>query len=1110
MISFLLGPTSSYGRESLLTKLGEAAQTKSVFFVVPEQISLQTEREVQRRFPAAVSRNIMVISFTRLAHFVFKKCGGMSGQYATQISKRIFVELSLEILRDRLEIYRDSIDRPGFGELLLKTVEEAKNAGYTPSDFIELSKTLPFGELRRKTEEFSEIFSVFDSQLKAVYRDSSDDLHRACCCLEQNPLFEGAIFFFDYFTSFYGAQMKLLGNLFLQCDCFFSLCCKRGDSLFATTQRTMRKLSFLAAQQGVPVTKPCYFPAGADKPLALRRFERTILRLDETETFSPDGRVNIILATNEYSEMDEIFSRVHDLVREGYRFSDIMLITRDLNGYRGALEGALKLYQIPYFMDEKRPVAFFPLFRVVEGLLDATMKSEPEALLRLLKSGCTGFSVEEISCFENYLYVWKIGAREIRQPFVQPFRGFLLQGEETNKDRKNREKAERLRSHLIAVIDTLTSVNGTAKDRVEALLTALEKLQVRAVLQDQISIRNQANQIAEAEELARSWELFCEILRQLIVAAGNTMLSFAQFRRLYVAAVSSCEMGELPQTLDAVTIGTANRTLPGTPKIVFVFGVNDGVFPFVPTVTGLFRQADCLELEKYGLSLSPPVEELAEQERLISYLAVTAATERIYLSARLSDVSGSLLQPSEMIVRTLSVFGDEALLPAATQEHFLSLCRTPESARLQLAFHYLDHSVEAATLREYFLEDRDFTERLNRIVHAQQLPFAMNDAFLLNRLFGKKVRLSPSQLDSFYRCPFSYFCRYSLRIRKRERAELSALSLGTIVHAVLEDLMGRTDFMELSREKLREKILLFLSNMLQKRLGGNWNKSARFYQKYCRVGEQLVLLCENIQQEFSVSRFRPEAIELYLGEYTEVPAVEVPFGEDGVATVVGKIDRVDSFQEGNRVYLRVIDYKSGSGKHFSLSELYQGLNLQMLLYLFAICSKPREGAEVIPSGVLYLPATGVLREFCFHRPTSENEREKKISAGFCRNGLILQEQGVLTAMEEIAPGERGKYLPIRFKKDGSIYRESGEFLVSRKQFESLFIFVQKQVSQMCERLLQGEIAARPLSGVGKEKDTTCRYCDYHSICGYSPGNERELIRMNKEEFFDQIGGKEEC
>lgn len=1104
MISFLLGASGSPRREKLFGKLEETANTKKVFFVVPEQISLQTEREIQRRFSSDISRNITVLSFTRLAHFVFKKCGGVSGQYASQVSKRIFMELSLELLRDRLDFYKDSIDRPGFGELLLRTSEEVKNAGYTPEDIAKLGQSLPPGELRRKTEEFSEIFSVFDSQLNAVYRDASDDLRRANRFLEQTPLFEGASFFFDYFNSFHGAQMKLLGSLFSQCDCCFSLCCEMDDPLFSATQKTVKKLSFLASKQGVPVQKPICFSPGTDKPLPLREFERTVLRLGKTDKFSSDGRVNVILASDEYSETDEIFSRICDLVREGYRFSDIMLITRDLSGYRSAVEGALKRYQIPYFTDERKSVLFFPLFKVTESLLEAAVNLNVEALLKLLKSGCTGFFVEDISCFENYIYIWKTGKRELKQPFVQPFRGFLLQGEETEKDRENREKAERLRGCLMDVIAMFSRDKTSAKDWSEILLQALEKLCVREVMQNQISSLNSADDIAKAEELTRSWEMFCDILRQLTVAAENTQLSLAQFKRLYLAAVSSSEMGELPQTLDAVTIGTADRTLPTSPKIIFAFGVNDGVFPLAPEYTGLFRRSDCVELEKYGISFSPSMEEQTEQERLTAYLAVTSATERIYLSAALADVSGGLLQPSEIITRTLTAFGDEAQLMPATQENFLSLCKTVESAKLQLSFHYLDNTVQAATLREYFREDSDFVKRLERIVDAQNLPFTLNDSALLKRLFGGKVRLSPSQLDAFYRCPFSYFCRYELLVNKRERAELSAVSLGTIVHLVLEDIIKQPDFMQLSHEQLKKHILLFLSELLQKRLGGDWNKSALFYRKYHRVGEQLVILCENIQCEFSTSKFRPEAIELYLGEDTETPAVRVPFGEEGVATVVGKVDRVDSFREGNKVYLRVVDYKSGTGKHFSLSELYQGLNLQMLLYLFAVCSHRKESENAVPSGVLYLPATGVLREFCFDNITSDDECEKKISEGFCRNGLLLEEEESLSAMEEIAPGEHGKYLPIRLKKDGSVYRESGEFLVTRKQFESLFDFVKKQVSQMCERLLRGDIEASPLASVGGQKGMTCKYCDYHSVCGNSSEDERELVKMNKEEFFDMI------
>lgn len=1110
MISFYLGPSGSDAKAALFLDMERTAQTRPVFFLVPEQISLQTEREIQHRFSAAISRNIMVLSFTRLADYIFKQCGGIAGQYANPISKRIFMELSLEMMRDRMELYRDSLDRPGFGTLLLRTAEEVKSAGYTPSDFAESIAKIPEGELRRKAGEFSEIFSVYNSQLMAIYRDPSDNLHRAACWLEEKPLFQGAAFFFDSFSVFHGAQIQMLSKLFAQCECTFSLCCEPGDPLFATTQRTMRTLTFLATRQGVKVKKPHTFPAKEDKPLPLQHLERTVLRVTEGESSSPGEHISVLLATNEYSEMDEIFSQVWRLVKEGYRFSDIVLLTRDLEGYRSALEGALKRYRIPYFMDEKKPVASFPLFRVVEHLLKALLRPTPEALLGILKSGCTGFSIDEISCFENYLYTWQIKARDIRQPFVQPYKGFLFQEGESLRDQQHREMAEHLRQQLIAAIDSFSALDGTARSYSEALLNVLEELGVRAVLQQQISECLEKERLAEGQELTRSWELFCEILKQLVTALEEMPISLQQFQRFYLAAVSACEMGELPQTLDAVTIGTVDRTLPGAPKIVFVFGANDGVFPFVPNSVGLFRQTDEIELKKYGISLATPIEEAVDEERLLAYQAVTAATERVYLSARLSDISGGLMQPSEVITGVLKLFGDAVEQKPALQEQFLSLCQTEESARLQLAFHYRENTSQAATLREYFKKDREFMEQLERTVNLEKQPFALKDSILRERLYGKKMRLSPSQLDTFYRCPFAYFCRYGLSVKKREKAELSALSIGTIVHTVLETLLQNPDFMKLSVAQLKERISTCLNELLQKQLGGNLQKNARFYRQYRRVGEQMVVLCQNIQREFAVTEFQPAAFELYLGEDTQMTSAEIPFGEGGVATVVGKVDRVDTFCTENRVYLRVVDYKSGEGKQFSLSELYQGLNLQMLLYLFSLCSYPQNEKELIPSGVLYLPATGTLRNFCFDRPTSAEERDEKISAGFCRNGLLLEDPVSLSAMEFIEPGTHGKYLPIRLKKDGSPYRDSNEFLVNREQFDLIFRFVRQQVSQMCEQLLDGQIGAVPLSGMGGGKEKACKYCDYHSVCGYSAGETRELTKMNKDEFFERIGGESEC
>lgn len=1113
MVSWILGPASS-GKTTLLYKnIQDILEDgdKKAMLIVPEQHTFACERVMQKFLSGQRSDRVQVLSFKRLARKIFQTYGGLAGQYADELAKTAIVYLALKESEPDISFYKRSLGKEGFPELLLETFDELKNSGIHPQQFYEQTEILPEGPLKQKAQEVSWVYSIYDGLLNSSLRDPLDDLSRAAQKVRGSSFFQDFVIFFDEFQSFSGAQILLMNEMILSTDVTFSLCNEPDDALFTPTQNTMREITSFALANHIPVQAPIRLTQGKYIKQVLQAVERNALRIKRQKFALENDAVQIFLAPNEYQEADAMMASIWKMIQENvsYRFSDFLIMTRDLDCYRGVLQSAFDKYQIPYYIDETASPTDLPLFKAAKGILKMVQdKAGVESVILMLKSGLTKFSVMEICAFENYIYTWNIALDTLDKPFTQNPRGFIHEKRETEQDRELLQMAETVRQTVYDILLCFKRTERFAKDYGEFLFQSLQRLGVLQVLQERASSLEHEEKIQEASELYRMWNVLVEITQKLAEIAKGFDLSLSDYLSLFLHACAQYDYGQIPQTLDAVTVGAVERTVAAKAKVVYVLGVNEGVFPFVPSFNGVFTNHDREQLLEHGLQLSKTVVDRYLEERLLSYRTLCMAQEKLILSARLSDISGATLYPSEIIDQFTEVFGPSCMIDT-TQEDILERCRTKQSAFMQLALHFRDHDEQTETLRSYFQQDADYQDLLHQFTHSKPSDsFALNHVQLADRLFGKDMRISPSQVEDYYKCPFMYFCAHGLRIQPRQRAEFSSSSMGSVIHFVMERLLSLKAFPALDEKALELEIEHLLQNYLTEHMGGENNKSQRFLFSYYRVKRYLLPLSKHIQDELSQSKFRPMAFELRLGSFAEnsIPSQRISLPHGGSVKIIGVIDRVDCYQEKGQNYIRVVDYKSGSGKTIHLEELYYGLHLQMFLYLFSLLdSKDKRFAHSLPAGVLYLPANGVLDEFVFsQRDVSKEGLEKEISSGFRMNGMLLNDRQILQGMEMLQATEKGEFIPIKFNKGDDISVQAGGFLVSIEQMKHLHDFVQDKVVSMCEALHRGQIFAIPLEN--EKKDTSaCDWCPFFNVCGHDKTClTRSVEPMQEDLFWEEI------
>lgn len=1110
MLTFIEGSSGSgksyFIREKIASLL--ARKEERIILLVPEQFSFESERQIHRLLGPRRAALVEVMSFTRLAEMIFREYGGLAGKYADNSKKLVLMNLAVHELKDDLSFYRKASAYESFTSLMLETVEELKNAGIQPGRLEEAALGAESDNLRRKAQDIGKIYDVYDALLHKTFLDPLESLERAAEKVKGTAYFADTVIFVDEFKGFTAGELALLKEMISQSpQLYVSLCMEEEEEgeygLFAFVKATRDRLSRLARQSGVTVGVPIRLQPGArfDDP-ELRYLERIALRPGgKPYEGEKTGGVKLAAAQNEYEEVDYALGTVLDWVQnEGYRYRDIVVIARDLDTYRPALESAFEKFGIPYYMDERNPVTDKPLIRFVLSFLELAAKGlTTEGVLGLLKCGLTPFSSEQVGELENYCYTWDIRGKAWRQPFTANPSGFAP--ELTEEDRAVLERVNQIRAYVASGLEAFTgSCGDTARSVSLALYEALDQMEVRRCLKETIQELEEQNQPVLAEEYARVWEILLELMDAVVQAAGGVSMTLARYEELLSLVAGAYDMGSLPQTLDSVAVGNANRMRTENPKAAVILGANQGVFPFIPTAGGAFSQQERAALLRLGAEFLETSEQAIAEERFIAYKALAVPSSRLLITARRGDVAGKPLRPSELFSQAKTLLGKDSVVDAS-QAGLFHYCRSLSTAFLKLAENYRWDTQETAALREYLSRQEGYQSKVELL---QQMvlkkPLSLNDPMTIRELFGSHMRLSPSRIESFYQCRFQYFCSGGMKVKPRSRAELNPIETGSLIHQVLYALTSSQefDFAALPEKELRAAVRKELDDYLMTVMGGMEGKSARFQYLYSRMGRTVYKIARHLQQELSQSLFRPSDFELEISPKGEVPPLQVRTPDGTVISIQGRIDRVDTYEDKNtgEKYVRVVDYKSGA-KKFQLSDLYYGLNLQMLVYLFCIWKNGRGRYQgMLPAGVLYMPAKeptpGLPRE------ADEGAAQKEEMAQYRMNGLVLSDPTILQAMDQEGAGI---FIPARLNKDGEPDKNSS--VVSLAEMGKLYRHTCRLAEQMAEQLFDGRIEAEPVEGLGY---TPCAYCDFKSVCGISPEDSCREIKSfsSKEEMWGRM------
>lgn len=1089
MLNLIISRTG-YGKTTFIKKKINALckENKETILIIPEQISFESERDILREVGAAELKKVSVMSFTRICAQFFALYGGREKPYIDAVGKTALMEEVLKNLSSSLELFRKAASTPQFCEMMIELSANIKKSAVTP-EALSLCAEKQGGILSAKLQETALILSDYEKALGSEYFDPLDDLSVVAERLSSEPFFANKTVFIDSFTGFTAQQMKIIEKIIATAeDTYISLgfdgvYSSNKLSLFGNMAKTALDLKRIASDNGVSVGEDIVLTENFRTDNAELDFLEKNIFSDEKNEY-PEVPQNIFITKlkNIYEEAEYIAKSIIDLTRkEGLRYREISVISRDADTYNDVIEEAFEKYGIPLFVDNREGVENLNLFKLVSFALESVNKNfDNESIISLVKTGLTGLDDNEASLFELYTYVWRINKKGFSEEFNMPVDSFLSGDEDYLES--SAEDIENARKKVIEPLEKFKATKGkTVKSYVKAIFTLINDYGCGEKLKKQADKLLESGYVRLSDSTVRSYDIMIHILDQLYLSLGENEMSLKRFYEIFSSAVTLLDVGALPQGLDAVAVGSAERMRPKSPKVTFIIGANEGVFPSASAGKGLFTDSELMLLKEDGVNLPFYDVDTAVDEQYLAYCALCSPSKKLFVSYPQFSLSGEVKEPSVIIENLESIF------PKIEQKAF-------DNTEIHTAHDALKaYAISRGNDREieqYFEENEDILFENLKAAKEEKLKKLEPETAV--SLYGKNIYTSASKVETFNKCHFYYFCKYGLHANVIKESKIDNLSRGSLVHFVLENMLNKfsvDEFFELSAEQINAEVDTLAEEFYNGNIASKNDTPQEKYRfkKLCEMVEELVV---RVFAELKQSEFEMQKTELSIGgKDGDIKPYSVEFS-GGKIILTGFVDRVDKAEKNEKKVLRIIDYKTGV-KKFNFSDLLYGQNLQMPLYMKAVLENGKElFGDCIPGGMFYFAAKESVVNA--ERELSNEDIEAQRLKGVKMGGIFLDDSDVYTAIE---PEGRGIFSPVKLKKDATLSKSAPYY--TYEQYEILSRYLELKLKETAEKISNGEIAPLPVDGVGV---SACDYCDYSSVCRFN-GEHKQIENLKQEDVF---------
>ncbi len=1078
MLRLLIGTDWTQNRDTILQRLRDDVHHRKPrrILMVPELISHDTERRLCAAAGDTASRYAEVLSFTRLARRV-SECAGMAAQECLDNGGRIVaMAAAARQLHSRLKAYAAVETKPEFLSGLIDGIDEFKRCCISSADLTAAAQATE-GSLSQKLEELALLMEGYDSICTRGKRDPRDRETQLLEQLEECDFGENHVFYIDGFPDFTRQHLAILEHLIKASpEVTVSMTCDSVDSprlAFEKAGDTARELLDCARRAGVEVSVE--YVRKKNTPLS---YVRERLFQGNIDACSAKSCVRAVRAESAYHECLAAARQVMELVRSSCRFRDITLVCADMGAYQSLVSLVFHRMGIPVYQSGTEDILQKSVVTTVLNALDAALSGfEQRSILKYLRSALSPMAPDVCDEVENYAVIWGIRGVKWTQPWENHPEGLSA----TWNDH-SRRKLEMLNEQVRKAVAPLDKLRRSFLDatnlqgQVLALYAFLEDMGLEKRLLNLAKELDAAGDNRSAQILNQLWEILLSALEQLHDTLGKTRWEPEHFTRLLRLLLSQYDVGTIPPVLDGVQMGPVSAMRCHQQKHLIVLGAQEGNLPGYSGSAGVLTDQERVALRDLGVPLTGGAMEGIQAEFAEIYGVFCGAEETV-------TVYCSDEQPSFVFRRLAQMAGGEE-----TADISLGFADTSDSeAGAWLARWNAASAAHALSVLESYADT------------CEKRSYALGNISRehIDALYGTTLNLSASQIDRQAECRLSYFLKYGIRAMERKEATVDPAEFGTYVHAVLEntcrEIKEKGGFHQITLEETLDIAHKYSEEYAAEHFSAL--DSQRLAYLFRRNAQELDMVVRELWQELSEALFQPEDFEVNFGGEGGLPPIAIP--NRGMNAILrGFIDRMDTWKQNGNTYYRVVDYKTGR-KDFDYCDVFNGVGLQMLLYLFALKESGAEnlGERAIPAGVQYFPAR--VPYLSADGLLNDEEAEKQRQKEWKRRGLLLHDEEVLHAME---PVEGRNRLCCTVKKDGTV---TGD-LADREQLKLLEEYLYRVLANMVEDIASGNVEPNPYTRGSSH--SACAFCPYGAICHRETVEGRRNYKtMTSQQFWDGIG-----
>ncbi len=1077
-MNIIYGRSGSGKSEYIYNKIKEEIKSGiKTYIITPEQFSFTAEKKLLETLEEGATTTVEVLSFERMAYRVIKEVFGEGTKNLINSSKAMIISSLLEEYQSNFNFLSKSMENI---DMILKQITEFKKHNITVEMLESQIEKTNDTYLKLKLKDMLFIYSKFEEKIKSDYIDENDLLTLLADNIEKSHLFDNAIFYIDEFAGFTKQEYNVLSSLMqIAKEIYITVCTddlrviKSPEvDIFYDNKQTIQTLKQIGEiEKEIHLDKSYRF-----KNAELEHLEKNIFAIPYTIYGKNVENISLTIAKNEFEEIEYVAREIFKLVRDkGYRYRDIGVITKNLEEYTSLCKAIFSEYNIPVFIDEKKDITQDIFIKYVLSILDIFAKNwSYESVFNYLKTGIV--KIDRIYELENYCLKWNIKGRKW---YESPWN--------FDEDTSFLEIQKEVVTPLLELKKNLDGVKTADKISKELYNFLI-------------------NNISDEESIQpESFNVVVEVLDEISDLFEDIKMSFDTYIKLLKTGLSHKEIGQIPQTVDKVTVGDVNRSKTHKIRAIFIIGVNDGVFPSVQSSEGFFNDKDREGLKKEGLELAKGTLEKMYEENFNIYKAFSTAEDKIYISYPAADIDDKPLRKSTMISKLKRIY------PKLEEKVYEP--NNGEIYNKEVTFANLLSSMneqkdkEWYELYKWYKNNEGWSGKLDNALNGldyTNVPEKINKENV-RKLYGSTLNTTVSRLEKYRSCSFAYYLKYGLKLSDKEKMDIKPVDTGSFMHEVIDTFFKKVDDVKnITEEEMKKVIDEIIEEELSLKKNYIFTATAKYRTLVRRLKKVIYLSLKYIVQSLKLSDFDVLQSELEFGN-NNYPAIEMTLEDGRRVSITGKVDRIDIAKAPNGKYMRIIDYKS-STKDIELNKVIAGLQLQLLTYVDAI--KQKENLE--PAGALYFTLLEP-KIIGTNKNMTKEEIEDIIRKNYKMNGLVLADVNVIKMMDNTLESGKSDIIPVSLNESGEINYKSSK-TVTKEEFENLQRHTIDIIKQISKEILDGEINLKPYYIVN-EKKTPCTYCEYKSICQFNPrmaGNSYYYVgNKNRQDILDELSKRNE-